>query len=80
MAELAAIGRTLREATDYYLAAFRRPPSPTGNILADKVLAEYKRRAEAKEISDRQEESMQETVTKFRHFFGATPIDKITAG
>ena len=47
VADLAAIGKTLRDATDYYISAFRRPPAPTGDTLADKVLSEYSRRVVA---------------------------------
>jgi integrase len=78
--DLAEIGKTLRDATDYYLAAFRRPPAPSGNTLADRILKEYARRSEAGEISERHVEAVRETVSKFRLQYGETPIDRITAG
>ena len=80
MSDLAEIGRTLREATDFYLAAFRRPAAPTGNILSDRVLKEYARRVEAGEVSKRHAEAMRDTISKLRSQYGETPIDKITAG
>lgn len=79
-ADLAAIGRTLREATDFYLAEHRRPPAPSGAVLAEKVLAEYERRVEAREVSRRHLETFREVASKFRAEFDATPIDKIRAG
>jgi hypothetical protein len=80
VADLAAIGKTLRDATDYYISAFRRPPAPTGDTLADKVLSEYSRRVVAGEVSKRHVETMRDTVSKFRQQYGTTPVDKITAG
>jgi integrase len=80
IADLAAIGRTLREATDFYLKEFRRAPAPAGNVLADKVLAEYGRRVAAREVSKRHLETMRDVVSKFRAQYGEMPIDKITAG
>ena len=80
IADLAAIGRTLREATDFYLKEFRRAPAPTGDVLADKVLAEYGRRVAAREVSPRHLETMRDVVSKFRARYGETPIDKILAG
>jgi len=80
IADLAAIGRTLREATDFYLAEHRRPPAPSGAVLAEKVLAEYERRVEAREVSRRHLETFREVASKFRAEFDATPIDKIRAG
>jgi hypothetical protein len=78
IADLAKIGRTLREATDYYLAAYSRPPAPTVEELCVKVLTEFRRRAIAGEISEKHEQSMQETIRKLRAQFGSIPIDKIT--
>jgi integrase len=78
--DLAAIGKTLREATDHYLKEFRRPPAPTGNVLCDRILLEYSRRVKHKEISQRHAETMRDTVAKFRKEYATIPIDKITAG
>ena len=51
MAELAKIGKTLRDATDYFLQEFGRPPTISGNELMDRVLNEYIRRVDAGEVS-----------------------------
>ena len=80
MAELAKIGKTLRDATDYFLQEFSRPPTISGNELMDRVLNEYMRRVDAREVSIRHLEAVRETAAKFRSRFGETPIDKITAG
>jgi integrase len=80
MAELAKVGKTLRDATDYFLQEFGRPPAISGNELMDRIMEEYHRRLAAGEISRRHLETARETIGKFRLQFGETPIDKITAG
>src|SRR5260221_209404 len=80
MSELARVGKTLRDATDYFLMDFGRPPAMSGNELMDRILEEYQRRLAVGEISRRHLETARETMHKFRQQFGQTAIDKITAG
>jgi hypothetical protein len=44
MVELEKVGKTLRDATDYFLQEHGRPSALSGQELADRVLAEYQRR------------------------------------
>jgi integrase len=78
--DLAKIGKTLRDATDYFLAQFSKPPAISGKVLVDRVLKEYERRLKAKEVGKHHLDGMKDTAKKLKTRYGETPIDAISPG
>jgi integrase len=72
---LGLFGKTLYDATHFYRAYLEKTTSSiTVGELCDRVLAEFDRRLQSKEASQRHCTSMRETLKKFRAKFASVPI------
>lgn len=73
-------GKTVRDAVDYLLAHLQAvSKTVTGTEFCAAIRAEFARRLNAKEISPRHTQTMQETLRKFEAQYGAANIAILTA-
>jgi integrase len=75
---LSPFNRTIDDAVDFYVKYLKEHhASIPFNTLATQVRAEFKRRLEKNEVSDRHAESLEETLRKLEARFGDTFVSEI---